>query len=167
MQATSQLFRTTRFLAIGATAAAAFGLAAPGIAEDAAKSQPTKAERTIEYRQSALYLLGWNIGPIAMMVKGEIPFDAKTVELRAMRLAQIAPMIAEGFPPDSQTGAPTKAKPEIWQNMDDFKSKAAALEIATTKFTETAKSGDPKLVAAGLGEVGKACKACHDQYRAD
>ena len=167
MKDTSSISRRTRMLALGAAGAAALGLAAPGLAEQAGKSQPTKAERTIKYRQSALYLLGWNIGPIAAMVKGDIPFDAKTAELRATRLAQIAPMIAEGFPADSQTGAPTKAKPEIWQNMDDFKSKAAALEQATAKLAEAASSGDPKLVAAGLGEVGGACKACHDKYKAD
>jgi cytochrome c556 len=141
-------------------------LAAPALAQSQ-KAQPTKAERIIRYRQSALYLLGWNIGPVGAMVKGEIPFDAKAVELRASRLAEIAPMILEGFPADSQTGAPTKAKPEIWQNMDDFRAKAADLERATAKFAQTAKSGDPKQVAAGLGEVGGACKACHDKYKAD
>jgi cytochrome c556 len=146
---------------------AALALAAPGVADQAADGKPTRAQRTIEYRQSALYLLGWNIGPIAGMVRGEIPFDAKAVELRALRLAQIAPMIAEGFPADSQAGAPTKAKPDIWQNMDDFKAKAATLEQVTTKFAETAKTGDLKLIAAGLGEVGNACKSCHDKYRAD
>lgn len=150
-----------------ASAVAMLGLAAPGMTEQAGEGKPTRAQRIIEYRQSALYLLGWNIGPIAGMVKGEIPFDAKVVELRAMRLAQIAPMIAEGFPPDSQTGAPTKAKPAIWENMDDFKSKAATLEQVTAKFAETARTGDPKLIAAGLGEVGNACKSCHDKYRAD
>jgi cytochrome c556 len=164
MKETNSLFRWTGMLAAGA---AILGLATPGLAEQAGNAKPTQAQRTIEYRQSALYLLGWNIGPIAGMVRGEIPFDAKAVELRAMRLAQIAPMIAEGFPADSQTGAPTKAKPAIWENMDDFKSKAATLEQATAKFAETAKTGDPKLVAAGLGEVGNACKACHDRYKAD
>jgi cytochrome c556 len=167
MKATSSLFRLTRAIAVGTAGAAAIGLAGHALAQQAEKTPPTKAQRTIEYRQSALYLLGWNIGPIAGMVKGEIPFDAKAVELRAMRLAQIAPMIAEGFPDDSQTGAPTKAKPEIWQNMDDFRSKATTLEQVTAKFAATARSGDPKLVAAGLAEVGNACKACHEKYKAD
>jgi cytochrome c556 len=164
MKEVRSISRRLRPLAVGATAVAALTLALPGSAQ---QPQPTKAERTIKYRQSALYLLGWNIGPISAMVKGEMPFDAKAAELRAQRLAEIAPMIAEGFPADSQTGAPTKAKPEIWQNMDDFRSKAAALERATAKFAQTAKSGDLKQIGAGLGEVGNACKACHDKYMAD
>jgi cytochrome c556 len=84
-----------------------------------------------------------------------------------MRLAQVAPMIPEGFPADSQSGAPTDAKPEIWKNMDDFQAKARDLEMATAKFAETAKGGDRKAIAAGLGEIGGACKACHEKYRAD
>jgi cytochrome c556 len=141
-------------------------IVAPAFAQ-AQKAPPSKAERVIKYRQSALYLLGWNIGPIAAMVKGEIPFDKDAVVLHADRLAQLAPMIAEGFPADSQSGAPTKAKPGIWQNMSDFEAKAAELERVTAKFATTARTGDPKQIAAGLGEVGGACKACHEKYRAD
>jgi len=151
----------------GLAAAIALALLATPMAAQSQKAPPSKAERTIEYRQAALTLLGWNIGPIAGMVKGEIPWDQKAVEMHAMRLAQVAPMIAEGFPADSQTGAPTDAKPEIWKNMDDFKAKARDLEVATAKLAETAKTGDRKAIGAGLGEVGGTCKACHEKYRAD
>lgn len=131
------------------------------------QAQPTQAERIIKYRQSALYLLGWNIGPISRMVKGEIAFDKEAVALRADRLAQLAPMIAEGFPAGSESGAPTKAKAEIWKNMDDFRARAAELERVTAKFAATARTGDPGQIAAGLGEVGSVCKGCHEKYRAE
>jgi len=145
-------------------------LAAAGVAATTtalAQAKPSPAERAIKYRQSALYLLGWNIGPISAMVKGEMPYDAKALEMRATRLAQIAPMIAEGFPAGSDKGAPTKAKPEIWQNLDDFKQKAADLEAATAKLASVAKSGDLKQIGPVVGEGGAACKACHDRYKAD
>jgi len=151
----------------GLAAAATLALLATPLAAQSQKPPPTKAERTIEYRQAALTLLGWNIVPIAGMVKGEIPWDQKALEMHAMRLAQVAPMIAEGFPADAQTGAPTDAKPEIWKNMEDFQAKARDLEAATARFAETARGGDRKAIAAGLGEVGGACKACHEKYRAD
>jgi cytochrome c556 len=151
----------------GLAAAISLAVLAAPLAVHADQAPKSKAERTIEYRQAALTLLGWNIGPIAGMVKGEIPWDQKALEMHAMRLAQVAPMIAEGFPADAQAGAPTDAKPEIWKNMDDFKAKARDLEAATAKFAETAKGGDRKAIAAGLGEVGGTCKACHEKYRAD
>ena len=149
---------------------AMFALAALALAPAIARSQqpqPTQAEKAIKYRQSALYLLGWNIGPIARMVKGEIAFDRDAAALRADRLAQLAPMIAEGFPAGSDSGAPTKAKAEIWRNMDDFRARAAELERVTAKFAATARTGDPAQIATGLGEVGGVCKSCHEKYRAE
>jgi cytochrome c556 len=159
----------THAVSISRTIAAMIALAllAAPMAAQSDQAPKSKAERIIEYRQAALTLLGWNIGPVAGMVKGEIPWDQKALEMHAMRLAQVAPMIAEGFPADSQSGAPTDAKPEIWKNMDDFQAKARDLEVATARFAETAKGGDRKAIAAGLGKVGGACKACHDKYRAD
>lgn len=153
--------------ALAATCVVAVASATLGASAFAADAAPSAAERAIKYRQSALYLLGWNIGPIAAMVKGEMPYDAKALELRATRLAQLAPMIAEGFPTGSQAGAPTRAKPEIWQNMDDFRDKAAKLEAATARLVAASKTADLKQVGPVLGDVGAACKACHDQYRTE
>lgn len=145
---------------------AALAAAALLVAPAATLAQtPDKAAQTIKYRQAALTLLGWNIAPISAMMKGEAPFDAKKVELHATRLQQVAPMIVEGFPPGTQTGAPTKAKPAIWSNMDDFKAKAADLERATAGLVAAARTGDQKQVGQALGAVGNACKACHDKYK--
>lgn len=146
--------------------AAALVTALLGLPLAAVAQTPTKAEQTIKYRQAALTLLGWNITPIAAMMKGEAPFDAKKVELHATRLQQVAPMIVEGFPEGTQSGAPTKAKPEIWSNMDDFKAKAADLEKASAGLVAAARTGDQKQVGQALGAVGNSCKACHDKYRA-
>jgi len=152
--------RAGRLVATAGTAIIlAVALATPGLAQDAAKS--------IKYRQSAHFLLGWNIGPLGAMVKGEIPFDAAAAKMRATRLAQVAPMIAEGYPAGSATGAPTKAKPEIWENMDDFRQKAADLETTTTKLAAAAETGDLKQIGPALGAVGNACKGCHDKYKSD
>jgi len=133
----------------------------------ATTSHAQDAAKAIKYRQSAHFLLGWNIGPIGAMVKGERPFDAEEARMRALRLEQVAPMIAEGYPPGSQAGAPTKARPEIWENMDDFRQKVADMEAATQKLVAATATGDVKQVGTALGAVGGTCKACHDQYKAD
>ncbi len=151
---------------VGRTAAAATAFALLALAF-AATTQAQDAAKVIKYRQSAHYLLGWNIGPIGAMVKGEIPFDPEAAKMRALRLSQVAPMIAEGYPPGSQTGAPTKARPEIWENMDDFQQKAADMAAATRQLVVATETGDLKQVGTALGTVGGACKACHDRYKAD
>lgn len=158
MKQTSHLPRAAA-LAVAASLAVATPLAV------LAQQPPSKAAQTIKYRQAALTLLGWNITPIGAMMKGETPFDAKKAEMHAIRLQQVAPMIVEGFPAGTETGAATKAKPEIWSNMDDFKSKAADLEKATGGLVAATRTGDQKKVGEALGAVGNACKACHDKYR--
>ena len=70
----------------------------------------------------------------------------------------------EGFVPGSDTGE-TKAKPEIWLDMDDFKAKLEKMQQEVAKLAEVAKAGDLNSSKAQLGEAGKACKACHDKYR--
>lgn len=157
MNPSRSLFRTA--VAGGAAALLGLGLAKSVEAQDAAK--------VIKYRQSAHFLLGWNIAPLGAMVKGEIPFDAEAAKMRANRLEQLAPMIAEGYPPGSATGAPTKARPEIWDNLDDFRQKAADLEAATARLSVATATGEAKQLGPALGEVGNACKACHDRYKAD
>jgi cytochrome c556 len=157
----SNLFKGGRRTRAAASVAVMLSLCLPAMA------QAQDAAKVIKYRQSAHFLLGWNIGPIGAMVKGERPFDAGEARMRALRLEQVAPMIAEGYPPGSQAGAPTKAKPEIWDNMDDFRQKVADLEAATTKLAVATETGDVKQVGTALGAVGGACKACHDRYKAD
>lgn len=144
-------------------AVAAAVCAAPLLAQAQA---PSRAEQAIKYRQAVFTLLGYNIGPISAMMKGEIPFDARQAELHATRLAQVAPMFVEGFPDGTQSGAPTKARAEIWSNTDDFRAKARDLETATQRLVEATRSGEQRQVGQALGGVGNACKACHDSYRA-
>jgi len=44
--------------------------------------------------------------------------------------------IMRGFPPGSDQGA-TKAKPEIWKNLEDFQKKLEAMQTEATKLGET------------------------------
>ena len=58
------------------------------------------------------------------------------------------------------------AKPEIWKEWDKFKKLQGDLQANTAKLAVAAKSGDADAVKAAFGDTGKACKACHDAFRA-
>jgi cytochrome c556 len=148
-----------------AFALATLCLAAAAPASAQPKPQPTRAEQMIRYRQAGFGWLGYNIGPIGAMVKGTIPFDAKLAERNAATMAAVAPRLLEGFPDGTDSGAPTRAKPGIWQDMPDFSAKMADLEKATADLAAATRSGDLKTVGEALGKTGAACKACHDKYR--
>ena len=123
-----------------------------------------KPEDAIKYRQGVYRVIGWNFGPMAAMVKGDRPYDAAAFARHAEIVAFMSELPLEGFIPGSDSGE-TKAKPEIWLDMDDFKAKLEKMQAEVAKLAEVAKSGDFNAAKAQLGETGKACKACHDKYR--
>lgn len=61
--------------------------------------------------------------------------------------------------------AKTGAKPEIWQNPQDFSAKLGNFQKATKSFQEAANGTDVTAMKAQLGPFGETCKACHDKYR--
>lgn len=123
-----------------------------------------KPEDAVHYRQGIMMAMAWNLGPMGAMVKGDIAFDAGQFAFNAGRLAVLAPMALEGFPPSS-AGAKSEAKPELWENLDDFKQRMQDLEKATAKLAEVAKSGDEGAMKAEFGAAAKVCKGCHDEYQ--
>jgi len=124
-----------------------------------------KPEDAIKYRQSAMFLVGQNFGPLAAMAQGKMPYDKDAAIMYADIVAFVSRLPLRGFQPGTDTGGNTKAKPEIWENMDDFKAKLEKMQQETAKLAEVAQSGDFNALKTQVGETGKACKACHDKYR--
>jgi cytochrome c556 len=146
-----------KFIALSLGLAVSLALAGNALAQ-------VKPEDAIKYRKSVYAVMGWNFGPLAAMAKGDKPYDKDEAIRRTANIAFMSRLPLEGFIPGSDKGD-TKAKPEIWENMDDFKSKLEKMQQETAKLAEVAKAGDFNALKAQLGETGKACKACHDNYR--
>lgn len=117
------------------------------------------------YRQSLFALLGANFGPMGSMIKGEMPWNQSQFESWANDLARVAELDAKrGFPAGSE-GGKTRAKPGIWENMEDFDSKLADLRTEAAAMAEVASSGDRKAIVTQFQKTGGTCKACHDEYK--
>jgi len=71
------------------------------------------------------------------------------------------------FPKGSgpESGVKTYALPAIWQKSDDFTKLAKAAQAETQKLSQVAATKDAGALKAEAFAVGKACKACHDNYR--
>ena len=144
---------------------AAFGLGlVTALTALPAAAQYRNAEAAIKYRQSAMALQGNHMGRLGAMIKGDVPFDAKVAAENIEITAVLNRLQFAAFVDGSDKGN-TKAKPEIWENMDDFKAKLEKMQQETAKIAEVAQSGDFNALKAQVGETGKACKACHDKYR--
>lgn len=130
-----------------------------------AMSHLNDKEAMQSYRQSYFTLLAMNFGPIAAMLKGEMPWDEARLLGFAEDFAAVASVdVARAFGPGTDKGT-TRAKPAIWENTDDFLEKYEALQAASVGLVAAAKTGDKKAIGGAVRETGGACKACHDEYK--
>lgn len=119
------------------------------------------------YRQSWFAMVAMNFGPIAASVEGKIPWNDTMIKGWANDLATLTELdIMRGFGEGSEKGT-TRAKPEIWENKDDFQSKMQDLKTAVGQLQAAAQSGDREAIGLEVGTVGKTCKACHDEYQSE
>ncbi len=125
---------------IALACAAALGAGGSALAQQ-------KPEDAIKYRQSALFVVGQNFGPLAAMAQGKIPYDKEA----AIRHAEIAAFVMKlpwnSFGPGTDTGN-TKAKPGIWQNLDDFQAKRDKM---LAEIEKAAAGGGRSGLAQGAG----------------
>jgi cytochrome c556 len=124
-----------------------------------------KPEQQIEYRQSAMTVTARSVGILGAMAKGDVPFNKDVALRHANLIAGLSdlPLTTGAFGPGTDKGAPHKTDPKAWSEADKFKA-------AYDKFTTAAKAlpaatGDQKTLKVALGDLGKTCKSCHDDFR--
>jgi cytochrome c556 len=133
-----------------------------------------KPETAIRARQSIMRVMVLNFGPIAQMAQGKVAFNKEVFTANALRLESVWAMnVARFFPAGSDKPVEgskiagfTRAEPAIWSQPDKFKMAQETLTQALDKLAAAAKSGDESAMKAAAGGVGKACKGCHDDFRA-
>ncbi len=133
---------------------------------------PTPAERATsatETRQAVFKLLGYNMGTISGMAQGDIEFDAEIMERNARRIADLAPMIPELFQrmDTREFDVETQALDVIWENPDQFESRAMDLVEGANEFADIAAEGDRMEIIGSVREFGNNCGNCHDDFRED
>ncbi len=143
-------------------------LLAGGLVMSASAEGPTPQERaqgTADTRQGLFKVVVNYFGPIVGMARGQIPFDAAVVEANANKINQLALMVPDLFKKDtSDFDLDTEAKADIWENLDDFNAKAATLAERAAALAAAASEGKGPAMKA-FGQVGGACKGCHDDFR--
>jgi cytochrome c556 len=132
------------------------------IAAHAQFARPTDA---IKYRQSAYALIGAHFGRLGAMANGKVPFDAKVAAENAALVATLAKLPGAAFPPGSDSGLNTRAKPEIWKDTAKFSAANDRMVGAVGKLP--AAAGDLASLKTAFEGALQTCKACHDDFRRD
>jgi len=123
-----------------------------------------KPEVLVKQRQAAMTLQGKYFGPMAGMMQGRVPYDAKIVQRNAGFLDNLSRMPWDGFA-DSTKDAKSAALPAIWAEPAKWGEAADRLQNETSKLYAVSRSGDEAAVKAQIGAVGKACGGCHESFR--
>jgi cytochrome c556 len=132
-----------------------------------AAAQFQKPEDAIKYRQSAFTVMANHLGRVGAMAQGKVPFDAKVAAENTAIVGTMSMLPFAGFVPGSDKGMPNRAKPEVWSDGAKFKAAAEKMQAEVAKLDAAARSGNFDAVKAAVGAVGGACKACHDDFRAE
>lgn len=132
-------------------------LALPAFADQAA----------VEARQSQFKLFAFNLGVLGGMAQGAVEYNADAAQTAADNLYHLTRhdqgrMWPEGS--DNMAMDGTRALPGIWENLDDFAAKFAALQNGAEAMQGVAGDGLDALRGA-IGGLAGACQACHQVYR--
>ena len=127
-------------------------------------------EKAIKARKAVMTLQSWYAGPLFTMAKGDMEYDAEMAKTYAEHLNTVANV--EGgamWPQGTDNGAyegKTRALAEIWTTYPEVAKKGEALSEAAAALAAVAGDGLDAL-RSKIGPVGKACKGCHDDFRAE
>ncbi len=132
-----------------------------------AAAQFQKPEDAIKYRQSAFTVMANHLGRVGAMAQGRAPFDAKVAADNTAIVSMMSSLPFTAFVPGSDKGAPNRAKANVWSDGAKFKAAAEKMQAEVAKLDAAAKSGNLDAIKGAMGAVGGACKACHDDFRAE
>ena len=129
-----------------------------------AAAQFAKPEDAIKYRKAAFTVMARHFGIVAGMAAGKIPFDPKVAADNVEIATMMSRLPYAGFVEGSDKGD-TQAEPKIGAEMDKFRAAAGKIQEEMAKLNALAKGGNFDTLKVAVGDTGKSCKACHDNYR--
>ena len=130
-----------------------------------AAAQFQKPEDAVKYRQSAMFVMANHVGRIGAMANGRVPYDAAQATANAEIVATLSRLPFVGFVEGTASTEKGRASSKIWSERAKFDDAAKRMQDEVAKLVTAARTNNLDNVKAAFGEVGKACKACHDEYR--
>ena len=100
------------------------------------------------------------------MAAGKVPYNADTVALNSAFLDALSRMPWDGFAESTKdVTVKTAALPAIWSEPAKFKDAQDNLQKQVQALVAVSRGGDEAAQKAAIGAVGKACGACHQNFR--
>ena len=124
--------------------------------------------KLIKARQSEMQLRSYNAGPLFGMAKGKMEYDAEMATNLANNLKMLLDLDmgrawAQGTDNEAYPGK-TTALPKVWTTYPEIGKYGKKYKEAVNELASAAGNGVDALKSK-IGDLGKACKACHDDFR--
>ena len=162
-------------IALGSVAIIACGAAAvsqatttqPAPAAALAKVSGAQAAAVMKARHDGMESMGKDLKTLHRDLDSDDP-NMSEVRSAAADIYKNSKAATNWFPAGTGPEAgKTAAKPEIWQNPQDFAVRLAAFQHFADLFYKAALAGDAGNLKGNEDTLSGACKACHDKYRAE
>jgi cytochrome c556 len=113
----------------------------------------------VKYRQHTMEAVGGHMQAAVAIVKGEVEHPAD-LPVHAAGLAALSGVAPGLFGTDATGG---DALPKIWDDPAAFQQRLDTFRSAAQAFDAAVQAGAG--IGAALGDLGQACKGCHDNFR--
>jgi cytochrome c556 len=142
--------------------------AAAALTANALAQHAPKPEQFIKWRQSAFQTVAWNTNRIKAALDGTYNKD-DVVKASAAIAAVANAGLPALFPAGTERGKgwhDTTAKGDLFQDTKRFNERMAAFGREANELARIAIASDAAAVKEQFGKLARACKSCHDDFRA-
>ena len=130
-----------------------------------AYAQFAKPEDAIKYRKSVMFLIVQHFGRMGAMVKEQTPYNQEVFARNATLVETLSRLPWDAVMVPGTDKGDTTMSAAVFAKQAELNAAAQTFETRITKLVSTAQGGDLAAIKTQFGEVGKSCKACHDQFR--
>ena len=122
-----------------------------------------KPEDVIKYRDSIMDALSNHVSAVLAIATNKID-GQEYLQGHADAIADLSSQLDILFP-EGTGGGDSEALPNIWTETEKFAAAIKTMQDAASGLQDAASSGQPVMPA--FAGVGKACKGCHESFRAE
>lgn len=132
------------------------------LAAGAALAHSGVKNKAVKERMGMMGVIQTNTKVLVEMARGKRTFNPDAATSAATKIALAAERVPALFRP-KEDDPKSEAKPEIWDNFEDFVAKAVAMEETAQHTAQGLATLDD--LRTMVAELGGTCKSCHAEYR--
>lgn len=130
-----------------------------------AAAQFKNNEAAVEYRQSAFQIMSNHFARIAAMAKGDATYNAAAATVSADIMVVMSHLPYEAFVDGTSGTKKGSPKPNVWTERTKFDDLAKKMQGEVVKLAAATRTNSLDAIKPLVSDAGKACKACHDDFR--